>query len=266
MRLKKTGKRLMMILLVCLLAFLMTGCGDKEDAYDKALAIFAEGDYAQAATAFEKLGDFLQAETYAAYAQGLTYYEQGSYAAAEPYFAMTRDFMYGDQRYRFCHAYVLEEAGAFQEAAEWYEALGEFEDAARRAAYCTARIAEAAEDYETALVKYSEASGYQDAEARLDALNFAIFERATALMNALDYQQAILLFTLLGDRYDAPEYARFCKNKMQEQDYLAGEQMIKDGDLQGAYDLFHALVGFRDAASRADELANLLGIDTTQDN
>jgi tetratricopeptide (TPR) repeat protein len=259
----KAGKRLAAGIFVCLLVLLISGCGDKEAAYDKALAVFAEGDYAQAATAFSRLGDFLQAETYAAYSQGLTYYGQGNFAAAEPYFEQTRGFMYGEQRYSFCHANVLEEAGDFAQAAIWYEALGEYEDAPERLAYCLARIAADNGDYETALVKYAEAGSYSDAPDRLDKLNFEIYERAKAFLDAMDYRQAFLLFTLLGDRYDATEYARTAKNHMLEQDYVNAEQMIKDGDLQGAYDVFHAMAGFRDAAARADELANLLGIDTT---
>ena len=158
-----------------------------------------------------RLGDYLQAETYAAYSQGLTYYSQGDYAAAEPYFEQTRGFMYGNQRYSFCHAYVLETSEAFAEAAEWYLALGNFEDAPNRAAYCQARVAVEAGDYEAALVKYAEASGYRDAEERLDKLNFEIYERATALLDAREYEQAFLLFTLLGDRYNAAEYARTAK-------------------------------------------------------
>jgi tetratricopeptide (TPR) repeat protein len=263
MRGYKTGKRTAAILLLCLLAFIVSGCGDKTAAYDKALALFAKGEYADAAAAFAKLGEFLQAETYAAYTQGLTYYEQGSYTAAEPYFEQTRDFMYGDQRYRFCHAYALEEAGAFAEAAAWYEALGEFEDSAYAAAYCAARAAAETGDYETALIRYGEAEGYQDSEVRLDAMNFEIYERATTLMDGKDYDRAFILFTLLGDRYGAAKYARTCKNYTLEEAYAAAEQMIKDGDLQGAYDQFSALAGYRDAASRADELAARLGIDVS---
>ncbi|HPJ02794.1 MAG TPA: hypothetical protein PKU80_08135 [Candidatus Limiplasma sp.] len=263
MRNKMTLKRLAALLLVGLLVLLTSGCGNKESAYNKALAVFAEGDYAQAATAFARLGDYLQAETYAAYSQGLTYYNQCDYAAAEPYFEQTRGFMYGNQRYSFCHAYVLETSESFAEAAEWYLALGEFEDAPSRAAYCQARVAVEAGDYEAALVKYAEAGGYRDAEERLDKLNFEIYERASALLDAREYEQAFLLFTLLGDRYNAGEYARTAKNYLQEQEYLRAEQLIKDGDLQGAYDIFHAMEGFRDAATRAEELGAQLGIDGT---
>ena len=265
MRGHKRRKRAAVLLWLCALVLLVSGCGDQSASYDKALALFGEGDYAEAAAAFGKLGDFLQAETYAAYAQGLTYWEQGNYTAAEPYFEQTRDFMYGDQRYRFCHAYVLEAAEQFTEAAQWYAELGEFEDAPQRAAYCTARAAIEAADYETALSGFSDANGYADAASRLDALNFEIYERAAALMDEKKYEQALLLFSLLGDRYDAPEQARICKNYALDETYAEAEAMIKAGDLQGAYDTFTMLSGYRDAATRANELAAELGIDIAQE-
>lgn len=253
------------LLCLCALALLMSGCGDPSAAYDKALAAFGEGDYAEAAIAFGKLGDYLQAETYAAYAQGLTYWEQGSYTAAEPYFGQARDFMYGEQRYRFCHAAALEAAEQFTEAAQWYAGLGEFEDAPQRAAYCTARAAIENADYETALVSYSDANGYADAADRLDELNFEIYERAAVLRDEQKYEQAFALLMLLGDRYDAREMARVCKNYALDQTYAAAEALIVAGDLQGAYDTFSMLAGYRDAATRADELAAELGLNMEQE-
>jgi hypothetical protein len=265
MRGHKPVKRAAALLCLCALALLVSGCGDQSAAYDKALAAFGEGDYAEAAIAFGKLGDYLQAETYAAYAQGLTYWEQGSYIAAEPYFGQARDFMYGEQRYRFCRAAALEAAEEFTEAARWYAGLGEFEDAPQRAAYCTARAATENADYETALVGYNEANGYADAAERLDALNFEIYERAAALRDEQKYEQAFVLFMLLGDRYDAPEMARICKNHSLDQTYAAAEALIASGDLQGAYDTFAMLSGYRDAATRADELAAELGLNGEQE-
>jgi tetratricopeptide (TPR) repeat protein len=262
MRAYKAGKRAAVLLLLCVLALSVSGCGDQSGGYDKAIALFGEGDYAAAATAFAGLGDYLDAKTYAAYAQGLTFYEQGNYTAAEPYFEQTRSFMYGEQRYSLCHAAVLEAAGQYGEAATWYEKLGEFEDAPKRAAYCKARLAMENADYETALAGYQDAIGYSDAAERLDALNFEIYERATALKDEQSYEQAFKLFTLLGDNYDAREQARICKNYSLDQTYAAAEALIASGDLRGAYDQFSVLAGYRDAATRATELAAKLGIDT----
>ena len=264
MRMYKTGKRIGTVLLLCLCAVLVAGCGNSTAAYEDALEVFGEGDYAEAAAAFTKLGDYLQAETYAAYAQGLTYWEQGSYDLAEPYFEQTQSFMYGAQRYRFCHAYVLEQAGAFADAAAWYAALEAFEDAPQRAAYCAARAAMADSDYAAAMTHYRDANGYADAAARLDSLNFEVYTRAKTLMDEADYEQALTLFMLLGDHYDAPDQARLCKNYFQDQTYAAAEALIAVGDMQGAYEKFTMLTGYRDAATRADELAKQLGLDTAQ--
>ncbi len=261
MRVYKTGKRLAVVVVLCLCALLAVGCGDKTAAYNKALKVFGEGDYAEAATAFGRLGDFLQAETYAAYSQGLTYWEQGTYDAAEPYFEQTQAFMYGAQRYRFCHAYVLEQSEAFAEAAEWYGALGAFEDAPRRAAYCLARAAMEELDYAAALTHYRDAGDYADAAARLDALIFEVYDRATTLKGEAQYGEALTLFMMLGDSYDAQEQARQCKNYFQDQTYAAAEALIASGDLQGAYNDFSMLSGYRDAATRATELAKELGLD-----
>ena len=262
----RKAKRTGALALLCALALLLTGCGDQTAAYEKALAYFGSGDYAAAADTFAKLGDYLQAKTYAAYSQGLTFWEQGNYTAAEPYFEQTQHFMYGGDRYRYCHAAALEEAGQYAEAAQWFAALGELEDAPQRAAYCRALDAAGNGDYETALINYQDAGGYADAAARLDALQFEIYGRAAELRDAKEYGQAFTLFTLLGENYDAQEQARICKNYFLDQTYADAEAMIASGDLQGAYDAFNTLSGYRDAAARADELAAQLGLNAPQEN
>jgi hypothetical protein len=266
MPMRNAGGKASALALLCALALLLSGCGDQSAAYDTALGYFGNGDYAAAADAFSKLGDYLQAGTYAAYSQGLTFWEQGNYTAAEPYFEQTQSFMYGGERYRYCHADALEEAGQIAEAAQWFSALGEYEDAPQRAAYCRALDAVGNADYETALINYQDADGYSDAADRLDALQFEIYERAASLRDAKDYGQAFTLFTMLGENYDAQEQARVCKNYFLDQSYTDAEALIASGDLQGAYDAFNTLSGYRDAAARADELAAQLGLNAPEVN
>ena len=116
---------LLLSLLLCL-----SGCmQDRSRAYEKAVGLFADGEYAEAAQAFERLPGYAQADTYAAYARGLVLYDQGQYVQAEPYFEKTQDFMYGQERYRYCRAWRLMGEGAFGEACDGFRALGEFEDA-----------------------------------------------------------------------------------------------------------------------------------------
>lgn len=251
--------------LFCLL-FLFSACSqDHSTSYKKALKAFGEGDYETAARSFERLGDYSDAGTYAAYSRGLVLFEQGSYSEAEPYFEKTQDFMYGKSRYTFCHAYTLETAGNYQEAAELFLSLGDFEDASRHGNYCKARNAEQNFDYDTALFGYAEAEGYGDTATRLDSLQVEIYSKAEQLKKDKQYEQALNLFTKLGDYFDSPAQAKECKDYFRNQMYESAEAMEREGRLQEAYEAFMALTGYSDAETRAEELAVKLGIPTKAD-
>lgn len=255
------AKRALLMLCACMLSFTLTACsGDKTSAYNKAISVFSTGDYAAAATAFDKLGDFQQAATYAAYAHGLVLYDKADFAGAEPYFEKTQDFMYGKQRYLYSHANVLQAAGTFNEAAAAYKLLGEFEEAPARAAYCTARFAEGTEDYETALFDYGEAGTYADSAARLSNLQTQVYDHAMDLKYDKQYEQALNWFGLLGDYFDSQDQAKQCKNYFRDQQYAQADTYEAQGDLKQAYDVFSGLSGYRDADTRANDLAQQLGI------
>lgn len=254
------NKRFGILLLALLLC--LTGCAQNNSGkFESAIKLFANGDYAEAAETFEKLGDYASAPTYAAYSRGLVFYEQGQYSAAEPYFAQTREFMYGEERYQYCHAIVLMESGQFAEAADAFLQMGDFEDAPMQAEYCTARYAEENKDYETALYSYEAAGELHDAQDRLLNLQGQIYNQAITFKNAGDYGNAITLFTMLGDYLSAAEQAIECKEVGLEQQYTDADALEAAGDLQGAFDLFLALSSYRDAADRAQTLANQLGIE-----
>jgi len=260
------AKRVLFALCLCLLAATLTACsGDKTSAYNKAISIFATGDYAAAAAAFDKLGDFQQSTTYAAYAHGLVLYDKADYAGAEPYFEKTQDFMYGKQRYLYSHANVLQAAGSFDEAATTYLLLGEFEEAPARAAYCTARSAENKEDYETALFDYGEAGTYADSAARLSNLQTQVYDHAMDLKNDKEFEQALKWFGLLGDYFDSQAQAKQCKDYFRDQQYVQADAYETQGDLKQAYQIFSGLSGYRDADTRASDLASKLGIAVTDE-
>ena len=246
---------------LCLLTLTLTACSvNQSSAYTRAVATFASGDYAQAATDFAKLGDYQQAATYAAYSQGLVLYEQGDFAAAVPYFEQTQDFMYGKQRYAYCQAAVLQDAGTFDQAAAQFAALGNYEDAASRALYCTARAAEDKKDYDTALYDYAAAGSYSDANSRLENLQSQVYQYAKQLKTDQDYGQALALFSLLGDYLGARTEAKDCKDFFRDQQYDEADANESAGQLQAAYDLFVGLSGYRDAQTRASDLAAKLNI------
>lgn len=253
--------RSLLLLLCLLLAFTLSACSqDKSLSFSKAVALFADGDYAAAAEKFDKLGDYATAPTYAAYSRGLVFYEQGQYSAAEPYFAQTREFMYGEERYQYCHAHGLMEAEQFAEASAAFAAMGEFEDAPMQAQYCAARAAENAKDYENALFGYEATLGLYDAEDRLYNLQGQIYNRAITLKNECDYENAIVLFNMLGDYLSAAAQAVDCKNIWLDEQYTQADALESSGDLQAAFDAFSGLSSYRDSATRAQTLADQLGI------
>ena len=255
-------KRCLLLLMLASLPFCLSCCTQNNSGkFESAVKLFANGDYPEAAEAFEKLGDYATAPTYAAYSRGLVLYDQGQFSAAEPYFATTREFMYGEERYQYCHAFVLLEAGQLAEAEAAFLKMGEFEDASVQAQYCAARAAEERKDYEAALYGYQASASLHDAEDRLYNLQGQLYNRAIALKSEGNYAGAMPLFTMLGDYLSAADQAIECKEIGLEQQYADAEALEAMGDDQSAFDLFYALSGYRDAADRAQELANRLGIE-----
>ncbi|MBP3646030.1 MAG: hypothetical protein J6K55_06360 [Clostridia bacterium] len=255
-------RKRLLFLLICLFA-LFTACTPQTRpyTYDQAVELFADGLYAEAADAFERLGNKAAAPTYAAYSRGLVLYEQGQYAAAAPYFEKTQDFMYGQERYDYCSAYALMESEQFAEAALAFLNLQDFEDAPQWYQYCSARIAEANKEYEEALYGYEAAVPLSDAEDRLYNLRGQIYNRAIALKTQGNYNDASILFTMLGDYLSSAEQATECKTIHLDSQYALADTAEANGDLLTAYDLFTGLSGFRDAAERAEQLAPRLGIE-----
>ena len=257
---KHTRRAALAGLCLLLLACLSACAQDRGRAYDKALKLFSSEDYAGAATAFDRLGSYAESATYAAYSHGLVLYEQGQYAAAEPYFESCRSFMYGEQRYQYCHAHSLMQAGQWADAGQTFAAAGELEDAPLQAQYCLARDAEERKDYEAALFGYEAALGLHDADQRLYNLQGQLYNRAIALKGEARYEDALVLFNLLGDYLSSADQAVECNNAWLDQRYDAADALETQGDLQGAFDLFSSLSSYRDAAARAEGLAEQLGI------
>ena len=253
------GWRLVGMLVALVLS--LTACSqDYAMMYQKAINLFGNGEYAEAAQAFDNLGDYAQAPVYAAYAHGLVLFEQGLYTEATPYFEKSKGFMKATTRYAYCLAYNMEQSGAFAEAAAGFLALADFEDAAIHARYCQGRAAQEASDYETAIFAYEDARLYGDAYTRLEALQGQIYMQAIQLKEEKQYDNAISLFSMLGDFLSSAEQATECKQFLRDDIYDQAERLEAEGQLREAYDVFQGLVGHRDAGDRARLLGERLGI------
>ena len=82
------------------------------------------------------------------------------------------------------------------------------------------------------------------------------------LMTALLLLLALGVYLLvLGDYLSSADQAVECKTYLRDAEYDQADALEASGDLQGAYDLFSSLSGYRDAAQRAEDLAAQLGIE-----
>lgn len=265
----KSGKtsRLRLLCLGAILLCMCISCGGPSPStvYDKGIKAFSKGDYASAATYFDAIPDYLNASTYGAYSHGIVLFDQQRYAEAEPYFKDCQNFMYGKSRYEYCHACGLKEAGQWAEAAAAFSALRDYEDAAPQAAYCSARAAEDSHIYDTALYNYEAAGELDDAPDRLINLQTQIYSRACGLQEEGHYADALALFNVLGDYLSSESRAIECKDASREKDYEQAEALFQAGAYEEAYVMFGSLSGYRDAANRMEELAEILGIPTETD-
>ncbi len=258
---KKKGT--LVILCLCV-GLLVSGCSSNpSSAYNEGIAYFGAGDYLEAAESFEKAGDYLNAQTYALYAKGLVLYEQTLYDEAAPYFEQVQDFMYGEQRYYYCMGSQYESEGNYALAAEMFGHLNDFEDGTARYYYCKARNDELEGNHEQAMYSYISAGDYLDASSRLANIQWQMYEYAEELMAEGQYENALSLFSKLGDFGDSLTYMRICQDLTKQVAYDAADLLEQAGDLQGAYDAFSGLIGFSDAQDRVYKLETLLGIESS---
>ena len=135
-------KSLLAIVLICCLAFSMTGCDDLD--YRDAIALYNAGKFDAAAEAFQALGDFEDS----------------------PQLLI---------RSRYWAAITLMEEQDFQEALTRFQALDGFEDSAQRVTECTYQIAIAAFDagnLPDAQQHFESLSGYRQSEEYLRRINW----------------------------------------------------------------------------------------------
>lgn len=103
-------------------------------------------------------------------------------------------------------------------------------------------------DYPNAKEKEDEArKALLEAEAKKEET----YQKAVALEEAEDYEQAISIYEGLGDYKDCAERAAFCNEKIeQETKYQTAVQKEEDGDYSGAFQLYDELGEYKDSIAR----------------
>lgn len=90
--------------------------------------------------------------------------------------------------------------------------------------------------------------GYKDSE---QMANESLYLKATHLMDAGEFNEAIVIFKQLSPYRDSREQSRQCQN---ESSYLKAFSQLDQNDLEGALDSFIALGDFKDSETQASEI------------
>lgn len=103
-------------------------------------------------------------------------------------------------------------------------------------------------DYPNAKEKADEA---RNALMKAEAKKEEIYQKAVALEEDVDYEQAISIYEGLGDYKDCAERAAFCNEKIeQETKYQTAVQKEEDGDCSGAFQAYEELGDYKDSIAR----------------
>ena len=218
--------------------------------YQAAEALYASGEYAQAAQAFEAMGGYEDAPERALashYAHAEALLSNGEYDAAITAFTALGGYSDASARIpavHYAHAEALLAAGDNNGAAAEFEAAGDYEDAPERALaahYAHAEALLAAGDDSGALAEFALAGDYKDAPERIQAIHYA---NAEELLAAGDAAGAAAEFEAAGDYEDAPERAQAIR-------FAPAEAMEAAGNLGAAAILYGQLGDYSNARERS---------------
>ncbi len=203
-----------------LLAMLITKVAIPAVEYSKAEKLLASGDYDDAITAFEALGDYKDS----ADLRNESVYERAT---------------------------ALLASGDYDGAIAAFEALGDYKDSAdlrNESVYEKATALLASGDYDGAITAFEALGDYKDSA---DLRNESVYEKATALLASGDYDGAIAAFEALGDYKDSSAMRVESANA---KEYAQAEKLLAQGQTAEAAVAFARIAEYEDARERSFEL------------
>lgn len=141
---KKTIKKLALILLTAALMLTVTGCGAND--YQTAVQLMGNGDAAAASAAFKALGDYKDSAALASacdYSIATDAYLAEDYEQARALFAALGDYKESASLVTACDYAIAQntyDAGEYAHAAELFTALGDYKNSAALAAQAGDRV------------------------------------------------------------------------------------------------------------------------------
>lgn len=239
------GSAAVVVLAVILLVYNLAVLPNQR--YEAATKLFAEGNYAEAYEAIQKVpekkndtGELLP--YYEAYAD----FSAGNYASAAEKFEAVGAYEDSVQMAGYCRAVDLMEQKKYSEAYGEFAALGEFKDSQDMLKECPYRLGQdlmADGEFEEALSRFTFLAGYKDSDGQAKECSYQL---ALAALERKEYGEAYNGFAALGEHKDSKEMLSECRYRM------AGDLMAA-GDLAGALERYDALAGYKDSADQAKE-------------
>ncbi len=199
-------QRILPLLLAgCMLLLPLAGCGASGTAardYQAAAAMLEQGQYDEAAAAFEALGSYEESSRLLMYSRAVIAARDGDYESAMKAFSVLNGFQDSARMLAYCRACQLESEGSWLEAAEAFLQVPDVLDAAQRADADRDRIYDAASaalaegEPEKAISLYSSLGSYRDAaELRTETVQQFFQQR----LQKKDYEGALLLMDMEPD-------------------------------------------------------------------
>ena len=272
---KKPAKISLCLFLVLALIMGLCACGDDApkpagpksnsiaDRYIYAQELLGAGQYADAAAAFDAVGDYEDAAKLAKYAKAAALGENGQYDAAIDAFNSFGDYKSSADMAVYYGARREQAKGYNGNAIKRYNKIILFKDSAQRVEECKQAMYEIADSYAEQGDLYMAwyafdfiASEYQysDSRARADEYLGQLkqgYAAAQSLEQAGNYEEAIAAYEKLGDYSDCQSRITACREQIQlKADYDAAVALQQAGKYEEAIAAFEALGDYNDSKAQ----------------
>jgi len=224
----------------------VSGTKEQASSYERATALFDEGQYADAEAVFASLGDYENSKYMARdcrYMQAEELLSSGEIEKARSIFERLGTHKNSSDRVKKCDYIIaekLESNGDLLRAADAFDEIGYYSDSSDRADACRYKQGVSYFEngkYEEAAAIFNELGNYSDSVKMLSKTRY---EQAGALLEAHDYDAAYKLYAGLGKYEDSTEKARETK-------YLQAKQYLQeDNDSEARY-IFKSLDDYKDS-------------------
>ena len=234
--------------------------------YQKAEALRASGNYAEAVKAFQELGTYGDAQTQVAatyYAEGVEKRNNGDWNGAAV--AFRNAGYYSDAPTQIAATFYAE-GEARRSAQEWndartaFEMAGDYSDAKTQVlatSYAEGDAKKEAKDYTGAIAAYTEAAEYMDAPTQIQE---CYYQMALEYISSGELEKALETLQGIAGYKDSRTLLDNCYETL----YQKANEYYKDGDIVNARYFYFKCHGYKDSDEKLtairNKYSNLVGI------